>query len=69
MASDILEFVPIPQAAKENGYSVASYYREVKRGTMPAPVAIGPNRKAVPRHELEAAKRAKLRAAGRDVAA
>jgi len=68
MANDILEFVPLPQAAKENGYSIASYYRDVKRGVMPAPMQIGPKRVAVPRHELEAAKRAKLTAAGRRVA-
>jgi predicted DNA-binding transcriptional regulator AlpA len=69
MAIEILEFVPLRQAAKEVGYSVSSYYRAVKDGRMPAPVEIGPKRVAVPRHELEAAKRAILTAAGRDVAA
>jgi len=69
MANEILEFVPVHQAAEECGYSVASYYRAVKAGMMPRPVKIGPKRVAVPRHELEAAKRAVLEAAGRPKAA
>lgn len=65
MENEIIEFVPIPQAAKECGYSTASYYRAIHLGLMPKPVKIGPKRVGVPRHELEAAKRAILEAAGR----
>lgn len=66
MQAELDSFMRVPQVRAIRGICNTSLYGEIKAGTFPRPVKIGPRRSAWPASEVDAVQRAHIAGKSRE---